>query len=46
MIFNNVYNKLGLSWAKLSTVWVAIIWLGFMDFLALKLTLGPNLDLI
>ena len=38
--------KLGLNWDKLSTVGVELIGLGFLDFIALKLSLGPNLDLI
>ena len=46
MVNVKILNKLGLSWAKLSTVGVEFIGLEFQDFPALKLTLGPNLDLI
>ena len=46
MLDQNKQDKPGLSWAKLSSVGVEFIRLGFLDYPTLKLNLGPHSDLI
>ena len=46
MVNVKILNKLGLSWAKLSTVGVEFIGLGLLEFPTLKLNEGPDLELI